>query len=107
MGVRQLERLRGPGPLVATPKDLSEGCFIERACQLLAVEVENLQHSALLVQEGYSLDSAGVEDTEDLLAELLDSGALYTANSGVLPRRQEHRGSATKLNDRMTLIENK
>ena len=105
--VRQLERLRGARPLVAAPENLGESGSIERAGPFLAVEVEDVQHAARLVHEGHQLNAAEVEDPEDLLAELLDLGALFAADSGLLSRRQWHRGSARRSNDRMTLIESK
>ena len=99
LGVSHFERLRGAKSLVATPEHLSEGCSIKRAGPVLAVEVEDVKHAARLVREGHQLNAAGVEDTEDLLTELVDLGALFTANSGLLSRRQGHRGNARRLKD--------
>ena len=94
VGVCQLERLRGARPRTAALENLSEGGSIERAGPVLAVEVEGVQHATLFVNEGHQLDAAGVEDPDDLFAELLGSGTLLPADSSILSKPQWHRGSA-------------
>ena len=67
--------------MVAALENLGEGCSVERAGPFMALEVDDVQHAARLVHQGHQLNAAGVEDPEDLLVELLDSGALFAADS--------------------------
>ena len=90
-------------PLITALENLRERGTIERAGPVLELGNEDLQHAARLVHECHQLDAAGVEDPEELLAEMLSSGTLFTADSSHLSERQGHRGYTRRLNDRMTL----
>ena len=72
--------------------NLRERGAVERAGPILSLEIEKVEHAARLVHEGHQLDAAGVKDPEGLLAEVLSSSTLFTANSSFLSERQGHRG---------------
>ena len=103
--VRQLARLRRARPLVAAVEELRERGAVERSDSVLTLEIEDVQHAARLVHEGHQLDNARVENPEDLLAEILSSGTMFTGDSRLLSRRPGHRGCTRRFNDRMSLIE--
>ena len=88
--VGQLAGLGRSRPWVAALEDLRQAGSVESAGPIFAAGVEEVKHSARFVQECHSVD-ATVKDPEDLLAEMLSSGALLAANSGFLIARQGHR----------------
>ena len=90
--VGQLVRLRRSRPLITALNNLRLRGVIERADPVLTLQIEKVEHASWLVHESYHLDAVGVEDPVDLLAKLLISGALFTANSSLMSKRQVHRG---------------
>ena len=82
--VGQVARLRMTRPLVDALQHLGKRGTVKNARKVLAVEVNNVQHTARLVYESHMFDAAGVDDPVDLLDELLDSGALLASNSCLL-----------------------
>ena len=88
--VGQLAGLGWSRPWVPTLEDLRQAGSVESAGPIFAAGFEEVKHSARFVQECHSVDAA-VKDPENLLAEMLGSGALLAANSSFLITRQKHR----------------
>ena len=90
--VRQLTRLMRARPLVIVLGNLHKHGAVERAGPVLALEIEMVEHAALLVHENHQLDPARIKDPEGLQTEVLSSSTLFTKNSSFLSERQRHRG---------------
>ena len=88
--VCQLAGLGRSRPWVAALENLRQTGFVKSAGPIFAAGVEEVKHSARLVQECHSVDAA-IKDPEDLLAETQSSGPRLAANSGFLIARQGHR----------------
>lgn len=70
-------RLQKTKPNVAALKHFVKRYFFGTARFVLAVQLKGVQHAARPVNESHVLDAADVADLVGLLAEQLDSAALF------------------------------